>query len=130
MPYTMAFDQEGSYLTVIHTGLVTLDELERGRIEATQRLQDANCLRMMVNLLGKQQELSAFDLYRFNVGNAAALPPLLRVAVLHRPEHRREADYMAELAQRSGINLNVFTQHDLAIEWLLSGQRLSDLPLA
>lgn len=128
MPYTMAFDQEGSYLTVIHTGLVTLDELERGRIESSQRLQDANCLRLMLNLLGKQQELSAFELYRFNVGNTAMLPPLLRIAVLHRAEHRREIDYMVELAQRSSINLSAFTEHDVAIDWLLSGQRLSDLP--
>lgn len=124
MPYSMAFSPDGSHLTITHHGLVTIEEFERARAEALPALAAANCLRLLVDLLQKETTVSKFDLYRLSASNLTTLPPLIRIALLYRPDQASEADYAADLAQRNGQDIRTFQDRQDALDWLLS--RTSD----
>lgn len=112
---------DGQYLEVVHRGVLTRDELEAARTEATRLLREHGLLRLMVD--GRAADitgLSDVDMFEFAAAHSSALPAVdrLRMALVVPRAHAEVARFAETVAQNRGVNLRIFFDAGSARDWL------------
>lgn len=117
--HKISFRDKGEYLLVTVSGPWIVDVLEEYIIEVRQRLDEFGHTRVLIDNQGLAHPgKSSFE--RFKVGEIIAREwgPYIKAAVITKPDNI--SGYTETTAVNRGANFAVFSNMEVAKEWLLS----------
>ena len=118
MGYHVEYFEEPDHVCATLTGDISEDDLRSARSEMNSKLLAHNCRRLLVDASGVSQMQSLFTDFEFTSQHSTALPPDTRHAVLINPEHKEHMLFVETVAKNRSIDLELFTDRNLAIKWL------------
>ena len=119
MPYSVDFDDNAGYVTIVLSGKVSVDDLEAARSDASAVLREQGCLNLLVDATAEESDRQVFDDYEFTSKMADHFPKGTRHAAVVNATEREYMQFVENVAQNRGVELNVFIDRQAALDWLL-----------
>ena len=121
MGYTLEFAEHDKYVNLVFDGELSIKELEIARREANLVLQDLNWHRLLIDASQTSSTLSVAENFEFTKGHPAKFPFGTRHAIIYSPELYEDFRFIVNVAQNRGVLMQLFTDRDEAVGWLLKG---------
>lgn len=120
MPFEIAYNADADYVVSTFTGRVTM-AMARDYITALLPvLEETGCTRVLSDSSQAQIQVTSMDIMQFpKMVSASPLTARLKRAALS-AEGSSGYEMYATLSKMQGQNIQVFTDRDKALEWLLS----------
>jgi hypothetical protein len=117
MPFETRKIEEDEFVLSRFDGLLTLAELEAGRRQIKEVLQQCRWEKVLVDLRGVQPAVSTLELLEFNKAHATELPHT-QIAVLIDHGLGGDGKFSENVAVSRGVNYRIFFDEDSAKKWL------------
>lgn len=119
MAYTVAPDNQGEYVHVIHSGPAAPAEIVAARAEAVRLLKAMRWRRFLIDLRQVQNTFSTMD--HFNIiSSTVADPEIVQTSIAVVVDARDFGDFRfaEDMAFNRGLGLKIFTDAAAAAAWL------------
>ena len=120
MPYRIERIEEGPYLRVTLSGVVSRAEHEEFRAAAVSALGETGWLHVLIDVTGADPQMSLTDDFAFTSGHQTRLPPRLQTAIVHAEDAADRFSFVETVAANRGVTIRGFVDEAQALEWLLS----------
>ena len=122
MPYELTFEAEEGYLRAVFTGRVTMQVVRDYLQVLLPKLEETKCQRLLSDCSAAEIHFSSLDIMQFpKLAAASPLTEILKRAVVAKPGTSGYEMYET-ISTMQGQFVRVFSDHDEALEWLLSDQ--------
>lgn len=120
MAYTVAPNDQGEYVHVVHQGVADAAEILRAQAEAVEALTARRWSRFLVDLRQVENAYSTMDHFNL-VSSSAARSEIIRsaIAIVVDPVDLDDFRFAEDVAFNRGLRLKVFTDAGGAAAWLV-----------
>lgn len=120
MPNKLIFDKRSGLYKVEASGIITLDDILETIYELEKVSSSDKLIYVLIDTLRQTSKLSILDADR--VASALSGKNRVRYAILSTDNHLslNEQEIIEKLASHRGKSIRVFTDRDVAVNWLIS----------
>ena len=118
MTYAVKLVYGAQYVLLEYADRVTRDEQEAGRAEAVRCLTQKGWRKLLADARRIDPIVSLVQDFEFTEDHRSAHPAAVRIAVVHHASQSERFRFIEDVAVNRGMDLKVFTDSTLAINWL------------
>jgi len=115
--------ERDGFVAAVLSGVRTPETLVEIAARATAFCSEQNIPRLLIDvrgMIGRLDTLETFEVAGHELPRQEAVRRVLRSAILDRPENIERIRFFETVALNRGLNVRVFADEGLAVEWLLA----------
>lgn len=104
---------------LVYTGEVIENDFNNSRDEVELTLTNSGWNKLLVDATKGLSRASVIEDYKFVSDLRSRLPAGIRIALVLRPDQLGPSQFVEDVAQNRGLNLQLFEERSEALHWLL-----------
>jgi hypothetical protein len=119
MAYTIDLVKDSKYISLLFTGEVTMNDVEKARDEVDIALNANSWNRLLVDISLTKMKMSFLEHFKFTSEHQSHFPKGGQLALVVRQDEMGYYKFIEDVSKNRGVNLKLFSEKTQACNWLI-----------